>query len=124
MLFALSCFTVYWAWWVLARSGLLERPRETLWNRWPPTPVRAVTRARWDPKLGEMVFHARPTGNRPRVSQFAKAVDCPWCAGFYLAGALTLTLDLLVNLPLPALWWIATNTGAALVAQVADALGR
>lgn len=117
MTFALGALFTFWAWWVLARSDLLERPREAAYNRLPPTPTRRSMVKVWSRDLGEMVAKAR-VGRAPKVSQLAKMLDCPWCAGFWIAGLVTLGLDLNGSVLLPALWWPATSIAAAALARL------
>ncbi|HEX7276290.1 MAG TPA: hypothetical protein VF244_02855 [Acidimicrobiales bacterium] len=121
MVFVLAVLTTYLAWWAIARSGLLERPREALYNRWPPSPPRATVVGKWEPHLGEVVMSARGFSEiPPDVSQVAKMVDCPWCCGTWLAGLMTLALDLHGSVPMPALWWPATVVAVVLVDKLAS----
>lgn len=128
MLFVVSSLATYYVWWVLARSGVLSRPRQALYNRWPPDPPRATLVGRWDTNLREVVMNARPavvgSQNRPRVSWVAKMVDCPFCCGFYLAGLVTWGLDWIGDVPIPALWWPAMVVVVALLARVFDGAWR
>ena len=121
MVFVLSALTTYLGWWALARSGLLERPRQALYNRWPPSPPRAAVVGKWEKHLGEVVMSARGHKPVPDVSQVAKMVDCPFCCSAYLAGLVTLALDLHGSVPMPALWWPATVVAVVLVDRLASA---
>lgn len=119
MLFVLTTLATYWAWWVPAKSALLKRLREAFYNRYPPDPVRRKMVGVWSRDLGDVVMRERVTKDRTvRVSQFSKMLDCPWCAGFWLAGLVTLGLDLHGSVPLPALWWPATSIAVAAVDRV------
>ena len=44
--------------------------------------------------------------NRARLADF---VDCPWCLGFWLTGAVTLSVDACMSVPLPVLVWLAAS---------------
>jgi hypothetical protein len=122
MVFVLSALTTYLAWWAIARSGLLERPRQALYNRCPPSPSRAAVLGKYNKHLGEVVMEARPQRMKvPDVSQVAKMADCPFCCGTYLAGLVTLALDLHGSVPMPALWWPATVVAVVLVDRLASA---
>lgn len=55
----------------------------------------------------------------------AYLATCAWCAGFYLAGLVTLVTDLVVeSVPAPVLVWLASAAVAGFVLTVVDALDR
>lgn len=62
--------------------------RQAVFDRWPPTLDRA--RHRWNPTLETLV--ERPVGTTPRVIRASTVLDCPWCAGIYVAAATTALL--------------------------------
>lgn len=43
-------------------------------------------------------------GDWPRVSYGAQLVDCPWCAGLWLAALMVVVAIQLISLPLPLAW--------------------
>lgn len=123
LLFVLGVLATFWVWWFLAQSKLevVARRRESLYNRWPPTAVRATTVGVWMGDIREVVQSARvehpdrTKRRNPKVSVWAKGFDCPWCFGFWLAGLATLVLAIGPGIPLPLLWWPATAAAVGLI---------
>lgn len=67
---------------------------------------------------------AFPLARRPRClivsrgpSWLADLVTCPWCAGVYVAGAVTLLTLPLTSVPVPVWTWLLGATVAGLLGQ-------
>lgn len=50
----------------------------------------------------------------------AYLAECPWCVSVYVAGAITLTTALLVDLPYPFLVWPAASAATGLITANLD----
>ncbi len=107
-LLLICAFAVYRGWHLIARDKVVERPREALYDRWPPSAKRALVRTEWNADMREVVFHARPTAGRakpPRVSLVSQSVDCPWCLPTFAAVAMTIAVDASFGLTWPVAWF-------------------
>lgn len=97
--------------------------RELIRNRWPEDPTRAITR--WS-RSG---WRALPESRRrkPRMHGPGYFIQCGWCVGWWVAGALVLAVcPLLPGFDTPAevlLTWPAVAAAADLVRLVEDRLG-
>ncbi len=96
---------------------IAERPREALFDRFPPTAERAQTIHVWNPSTRSVGFKLRTTPG-PKPSRLAKLLICPWCLSFWVAGALVAAVQPWTSTPLPLLWWTAVSTGIGVIAQV------
>lgn len=47
---------------------------------------------------------------------------CSWCVGVYVSGIVTLLTWVVVDLPVPLLWWLAAATVVGFVAETVEAL--
>lgn len=116
-LFVVASFATYRIWRFLAKDTILERPRESIYNHWPPNHQRARMVRKWNVELHEMVGSTRK-GTAPPVSMFSLGLDCPWCSGFWISGAVTLVLVLTTSVPLPLLWWPAMSSVVGLFGRL------
>ena len=69
-------------------------------------PDENVRRARWSPEW------------------LAELVTCPWCMSVWVAGGLTLIIDIVHGLPLPLLWWPAVAAAAVWISHLEDYFDR
>lgn len=116
-LLVISALAVYRCWRLVARDDITSQWRERVYNRWPPTASRATGLMKWEPKLRQNVFHARP-GEPPKVSGLAAAVDCPWCFGAWLCVPATLAVDASFGLVWPVAWFLALSTVVGLLGRL------
>jgi hypothetical protein len=118
-LFIITALSVYRLWRLVARDAITQRWREQIYNRWPPDAARAHGIMRWSPDLRESVYSARPVSRpRPKVSWFAKAVDCPWCSGAWLCAVATLAVDASFGVVWPLAWWAALSAAVGLLGRL------
>lgn len=102
----------------LVTTDTIVRPwREKLFDRWPPTQQRA--QLRWNPTISGHVLRA---GDSPPVSKIGQLVDCPWCCGWWLTGAVLLATTRFVSVPLPWLAWPALSTAVGFLGMIDGAL--
>lgn len=87
--------------------------REQVFNRWPPTFDRS--RLRW---TSEQRHVFRAADDSVPVAHWAKLLDCPWCAGFWITGAAVLA----TRCPRPLLSWLGLSTVVGMIGMVDGAL--
>lgn len=98
-----------------------EPVRERIYDRWPPDYERASWR--YNSELQAVVKRAS-TAVVPKVHWFGQLIECPWCIGWWLSGAVVLAAALIGDVPLPVLTWFAVSTLVGLVGEVDVALTR
>lgn len=99
-------------------DAISEPVRERLFNRWPPTLVRAGQR--W---TGQRLVDRSEHSPRPKPSWLGKLLDCPWCTSVWLAALITFATALFVPVPLPVLTFTAAATAAGFLGTLDRALG-
>lgn len=99
-----------------------EPIRERLYDRWPPDIDRAGWR--YNPTMRGVVKRAPADKPFPAVSWIGQLVECPWCVGYWLSGAVVLVASLVGSVPLPLLVWFAVSTLVGLIGEVDVALTR
>ncbi len=105
-LLLICALALYRGWRLIARDAITQRPREDMYDRWPPNYKRSLVRTEWNADMREVVFHSRPTHQRrPKVSLVAQSVDCPWCLPTFAAAALTAAVDASFGLIWPVAWF-------------------
>ncbi len=107
-LLLICALALYRGWHLLARDKITERPREALYDRWPPDFKRSLVRSEWNADMREVVFHAKPAKGRDapkRVSLVSASASCPWCLPTFAALALTLAVDASFGLTWPVAWF-------------------
>jgi hypothetical protein len=82
---------------IIVADTILDGPRLRWFKRFAPSPSRGRP--------------AHPLG---------QLVDCPWCIGWWFAGACVAVAARFGSVPLPLLWWPAVAEAAALVSVRLD----
>jgi hypothetical protein len=86
---------------VIVADTVIDTFRERWYCRFPP-------HEHW--RAGEM----QPPH---KAGQF---IQCPWCVGFHVSGAVFLLVWAFRDLSLPGLWWPAVATGVGLIGKAED----
>lgn len=64
---------------------------------------------------------AAPHESRRRFwEKVLELVECPWCLGFWISGAVVLIVDVLYGLEAPALQWFAVSCVVGLIGTNLD----
>ena len=126
LLFALCALAAYRATRLIVSDTILDRPRERLFDRFPPDGDRAKLRvdwARWGSRPAGGAFmlprtpdveRFPPDGYRP-VSKVGQLLECQFCAGVWLSALTVGAVWCVLSLPLPALWFVGVMGAQALL---------
>jgi hypothetical protein len=106
---------------IVTLDTFMEPVRERIYDRWPPDFERS--RWRYSPQLQAIVLRAKDRPG-PKVHPIGQLVECAWCIGFWLSGAVVLAASLVGSVPLPILTWFAVSTLVGLIGEVDVALTR
>lgn len=106
---------------IVTLDSFTEPVRERIYDRWPPDYERSGWR--YNGELQALVKRA-PTTERPKVHWVGQLVECPWCCGHWISGAVVLVAALVGSVPLPVLTWFAVSTLVGLIGEVDVALAR
>lgn len=120
LLFVLMALAAHRATRLVVADSLLESWRHRLFLRYPPDEHYRSLEARRRPgfpETDEVVWYQHPTPVRPS-HPIGVLVDCPWCIGWWICGAVWGAVWYVHGLPLPALWWPAMSSVVALTARL------
>lgn len=116
LLFVLMALAAHRATRLVVSDSLVESWRHRLFLAYPPDEhYRSLER-----RLragGEVVWYQHPAPVRPS-HPLGQLIDCPWCIGWWICGAVWGAVWHYHGLPLPALWWPAMSTVVALTARL------
>lgn len=84
--------------------------------------TRVVTSDTITDSLRTRIFMKWPPENhgRHRAHPIGQLIDCPWCSGWWIAGATVAVAAQYVNVPVPLIVWPAVAESAALLAHWLD----
>lgn len=117
LLVVLVALASFRAWRLLSEDTLLDGVRERFYTRFPPDEAWADHRARvLAVKRQKPVTIAKP-------SKVGILVDCPWCAGWWLCGLVTLAAWAWCGLRYPLLVWPGASTAVGFMGKL-DGLGN
>lgn len=104
---------------IVTLDGFTEPWREAIFDRWPPDPDRAG----WRYVKQHRALAKRAVGAaRPPVHWIGQLIECPWCIGWWISGAVVLAAALVGSVPLPVVVWPAVSTVVGLTGEIDVAL--
>lgn len=116
--FLLACLLAHRLTVLVSRDSISERPREWFFNRYPPSPKRALVLSIWRKVDRGVVMVARPQSEIPPVSWWGQLLECPWCCGFWVSCGVWAVVWSLAPLPLPFAWPFAMSSVVGVLAEV------
>lgn len=117
--FLLVCLGAFRATRFITDDTILDGPRHRWFLRFPPDEKYASFRL----ELGEDGWAWVPSDVPRRIHPLGQLVDCPWCVGWWAAGAAVTVAALTGVLPCrPSTWWLVWPAAAAVVGLVAKNL--
>ncbi len=107
---------------IVTLDTFTEPVRERIYDRWPPDYERS--RWRYNPTLQAVVLRAPKEDPCPKVHPIGQLVECPWCIGAWLSGAVVVAAAFVGSVHLPVLTWFAVSTLVGLIGEIDVALTR
>lgn len=117
LLFVLMAFAAWRATRLVTTDTILDSWRHRLFLRFPPDEHYRSLEPRRRPGSDEVVWFQHPTTVRP-THPLGQLIDCGWCVGWWVAGAVWGLVWHYHGLPLPGLWWPAVAGAAGFGARL------